>query len=70
MCAGGIYLTGGVIEALTGHLASDGCKFLEIMGNKGRLSDFIQKVPVSMFAKNPGLDGAEQFGLQNFVHPQ
>jgi glucokinase len=70
MCAGGIYLTGGVIENLTDYMLSDDCKFLEIMGNKGRLSEFVQKVPVYMFAKTPGLDGAEQFGLQNFVHPQ
>lgn len=70
MCGGGIYLTGGVVENLASYLISDKCQFLEIMRNKGRLSGFIEKVPIYLFAKTPGLDGAEQFGLQNFAHQQ
>lgn len=70
MCSGGLYLTGGVIEAVADYIQSEECKFLEIMKNKGRLSEFVEKVPVYMFKSSPGLDGSEQFGLQSFTNSQ
>lgn len=66
--AGGVYLTGGVVEALAGYMQSEDCEFFKHFHNKGRFSEYIKKVPVYLFAQTPGLDGAEQFGVQNVVH--
>lgn len=68
MAGGGVYLTGGVTEGLITFFQSEECKFLDIMQNKGRLSDYIKKVPIYIFKNAPGLDGAEQYGLQNLAH--
>jgi glucokinase len=68
MCAGGIYLTGGVSEHLADYIKST--KFLDIMHNKGRLSPFLKKIPIYHLGGTPGLDGAEQFCVQNLIlHP-
>jgi len=64
MARGGVYLTGGVSEVLAECIKSN--HFLDIMHDKGRLSSFLKKVPVYFLKGQPGLDGSEQFCLQNF----
>jgi len=65
---GGIYLCGGVAVALKNYLRSEECKFKQIMTKKGRFSERVANMPVYLLTHEPGLDGAEQYGLQALIN--
>lgn len=67
LCYGGIYLCGGVAVKLKDYLLSSESKFLEILCNKGRMSQRVAEIPVYLLIGEPGLDGSEQYGLQAYI---
>lgn len=65
---GGIYLCGGVAVALKEYLQREDCIFFETYCNKGRFSDRLANMPIYLLTHEPGLDGAEQYGLQALIN--
>ena len=65
---GGIYLCGGVAVALKDYLQREESTFLKTYSNKGRFSERLLNMPIYLLTHEPGLDGAEQYGLQALIH--
>lgn len=60
VCAAGVYVCGGIAEAILPWLTSG--DFLKAYCSKGRLSNFVSKIPVSVVRdKQVGLKGAAYF---------
>jgi glucokinase len=64
LCYSGIYLCGGVAQALREYLVHEESMFIKILSNKGRMSKRISEIPVYLVVDEIGLDGSEQFGVQ------
>ena len=59
---GGVYLGGGILPSLTGHLAKS--RFNRKFTDKGRFSEYMEKIPVFLItADTPALRGL-------ILHPQ
>lgn len=64
LCYSGIYLCGGVAQALREYLVHKESTFIKTLANKGRMSKRIAQIPVYLVIDEIGLDGSEQFGVQ------
>jgi glucokinase len=64
LCYSGIYLCGGVAQALREYLVNKESTFIKILSNKGRMSKRLSEIPVYLVVDEIGLEGSEQYGFQ------
>lgn len=63
---GGLYLGGGILPRLVGHVSFDG--FLQSFHKKGLMSDFMKEIPVYLILRrDAALIGAFYFGRQQLA---
>lgn len=68
LCYGGIFLCGGVGQALREHFTDEECHFKSTISNKGRMSQRISEIPIHLITGEIGLEGSEHFAYQAVKH--